>query len=192
MATAGQKEFSLSRTMHAATRHRSQPYWGALHTWFMAGCHGLHWWEKKHWRLLSAEITSCTVSVFLPPLMLAWVSEALTSPKVCWGQAHNVQSCHGHALNITLCSSQVIKVHTQTARSAGEKKQPCIYRHFFTKQYPLMYEEATGTIAALVLTLMTLVWWLAIHVAVPAAVPWGLNQPVANDASRHRLTFHLR
>lgn len=48
--------------------------------------------------------------------MSEWV---LTSLRVHWGQAHNVQSCHGHALNITLCCSQVRKVHTHTHR------QPC-------------------------------------------------------------------
>lgn len=69
--------------------------------------------SKKAPRSFPVDVSSCPTSIFpLSPLHCVSMSEwALTSPRVRWGQAHNVQSCHGYALNITLCCSQVIKAH---------------------------------------------------------------------------------
>lgn len=92
----------------------------------------------------------CVLHLHIYVSMSEW---ALTSLRVHWGQAHNVQSCHGHALNITLCCSHVIKVHAQ--RPARETKNSHTDMCCFIQQYPLvLHEDANAITAALASSLI--------------------------------------
>lgn len=97
-------------------------YLTALQIWIMAGGHSVPWRQKAP-KIILHGCHQLHCECVLATAHVSTSEWALTSPRVCWGQAHNVQSCHGHALNITLCSSQVIKVHTHRQPGPLERQR---------------------------------------------------------------------
>lgn len=75
--------------------------------------------------------------------------------KVHWGQAHNVQSCRGHALHITLCRSQIVKGSARSCSSGGgagpgrEKadKDPSLWQMLRQPQQPLVASQQRLTLS---------------------------------------------
>lgn len=96
--------------------------------------------------------------------------------RVCWGQAHDVQRCRSHALNITLCSSQVMRVYIQ------RPGQPCLQGSSTTTKQKQYHYDIVTRLPVRKECQQSLIFVASLMISTtlqPAGTPCGFNQLVA-------------